>query len=280
MAKEAGRSSALTPFRRLVADLMHFSRKVPAVTIERRMSLGDLVEARQACLPRPSWAVVFAKAFALVARAHPELRRAYMTFPRPRLYEHPYSIVALNVERHLGDEPIVTQCLIRRPENRPLAELDGLVRRQQTEPVERLRWYRRALALSRLPWPLRPLLWWGALNVFGRRRCHNFGTFGLSSVAAQGAGILHLIPLLTATLHYGLFDDAGRLDVRLTWDHRVLDGALAARLLVAVEQTLQDDLLAELSRMRPASPCSWPALPSRPSRGGSEARGISARTGP
>jgi hypothetical protein len=253
MTKEVGRSFPLSPFRRLVTDLMHFSRNVPAVTVERRMSLGDLVEARQNCVPRPSWTVIFTRAFALVARSRPALRRAYMTFPWPRLYEHPYSLVALNVERQLGDEMIVTQCLIRRPENRSLAELDALVRHQQTEPVERLRWYRRALGMSRLPWPLRPLLWWGALNVFGRRRCHNFGTFGVSSVAAQGAGILHIIPLLTSMLHYGLFDDAGQLDVRLTFDHRVMDGADATRVLVAVEQTLQDDLLAELLQMRQAT---------------------------
>src|ERR1700730_2392274 len=37
MAKELGRSLALSPFRRLVADLMRCSQKVPAVTVERRM---------------------------------------------------------------------------------------------------------------------------------------------------------------------------------------------------------------------------------------------------
>jgi hypothetical protein len=250
MTKEVGRSLPLSPFRRLVTDLMHFSRLVPAVTIERRTNLAPLQAARQRCTPRPAWAVLFAKAFALVARAHAELRRSYLTFPWPRLYEHPYSIAALNVERLVAGEPVVVQCLVRRPENRSLAELDGIVRRYQIEPVEQMRWYQRARAMSRLPWPLRPLLWWGTLNVFGRRRCHNFGTFGLSSVAAQGAGLLHLIPVLTSMLHYGLFDEAGALDLRLTWDHRVLDGAAAARILVELERTLQEDILAELLHLR------------------------------
>ena len=89
-------------------------------------------------------------------------------------------------------------------------------------------------------------------NVFGRRRCHNFGTFGLSSVAAQGAGLLQLIPLPTSMLHYGLFTEASDLDVRLTWDHRVMDGAVAARILVELERTLQGQILAELTRMRSA----------------------------
>jgi hypothetical protein len=147
----------------------------------------------------------------------------------------------------------VAQCLIRRPDNRSLTELDGIVRSYQVEPIGRLRWYRRAMAMSRVPWPVRPLLWWATLNVFGRRRCHNFGTFGLSTVAAQGAGLLHVIPLLTSMLHYGLIDEAGDLDLRLTFDHRVMDGAAAARVLVDLERTLQGNILSELTRMRRAA---------------------------
>ena len=250
MAKERGRSVALSPFRRLVADLMRCSQKVPAVTAERRMDLTALRKSRQRCTPRPAWVVLFAKALALVARRHPELRRSYMAFPWPRFYESHCSIAAINVERHLADETIVAQCLIHRPENRSLSALNAMIRHFQSEPVEKLRWYERAVAMSRLPWPLRPLFWWGALNVFGRRRCHNFGTFGLSSLAGHGAGLLHVIPVLTSMLHYGLFSESGELEMRLTWDHRVMDGALAARILVDLERTLQGEILAELTGMR------------------------------
>jgi hypothetical protein len=249
MAKEVGRSFPLSPFRSLVTDLMAFSQKVPAVTIDRRMDLSALVAARQNCAARPSWCVVFAKAFALVARSHRHLRRAYMSFPWGRLYEHPYSTVALNVERQVGDESIVTQCLIKQPDNRSLAELDGIVRLQQSESLEEMRWYRRALAMSKVPWPIRQLLWWGALNVFGRRRSHNFGTFSVSSIASQGAGLLSLIPILSSALHYGLFDKSGNLDVRMTFDHRVLDGADAARVMVDLERTLQGEILAEVTQL-------------------------------
>jgi hypothetical protein len=259
MAKPVGRSIALSPYRRLVTDLMHFSQRVPAVTVERRMSLAEIVKARARCPARPGWAVLIAKAFALVARTRPELRRAFMTFPRPRFYEHPYSTVALNVERQMADELVVVQCLIRQPDNRSLAELDGIVRHYQAEPVENLRWYARAVAMSRVPWPVRPFVWWATLNLFGRRRCHNFGTFGLSSVAAQGAGLVTLVPLLTSTLHYGLLDEAGNLDMRMTWDHRVMDGALCARILAELERTLHDDILTELNDMaRPVAGDQWP----------------------
>jgi hypothetical protein len=224
---------------------------VPAVTIERPMNLAELVLARQACIPRPSWCVIFSKAFALVARSHPELRRSYLKFPWPRLYEHPYSTVSLNIERtRPNGEPIVTQCLIKRVENRSLHQLDEIVRRCHVEPLEDMRWYQRALSLSKVPRPFRRWAWWASLNVIGRLRCHNFGTFGISSVAAQGAGIVRITLLLTAMLHYGLFDKAGNLDMRLTWDHRVFDGVNGASILMELERTLSGEILTELRGMR------------------------------
>ena len=83
--------------------------------------------------------------------------------------------------------------------------------------------------------------------MFGRRRCHNFGTFGVTSVASQGAGLLQLCPLLTSTLHYGLFDDQGRIEVRLSWDHRVTDGVTMARALVDLEAVLNREVVRELT---------------------------------
>jgi pyruvate/2-oxoglutarate dehydrogenase complex dihydrolipoamide acyltransferase (E2) component len=246
MRKAVGRSFPVSPFRRLVADLMHFGQKVPAVTVERRMDLSPLIAARAAAPTSPSWTALFAKAYAILGRDHPELRRSYMRFPWPRLYEHPHSIVALNVERRLPGEDIILFCLIRSPENRTLAELDAIVRHHKDAPVEELRPYQRSLALSRVPSPLRRWFWWSALNICGRRRCHNFGTFSISSVASQGAGLLHVIPVLTTSVHYGLFDANGRLDVRITLDHRVMDGATGARILADFESILTGPIVQEL----------------------------------
>jgi hypothetical protein len=254
MEKPVGRSLPVSPFRRVVTDLMHFSRSVPSVTADRRMDLGPLIAARLACAVRPGWCVLFSKAFALLGRDYPDLRRSYLKFPWPRLYEHPHSVVSLNVERQLRDESIVLYCLIRAPENRTLAEMDALVRYHKEEPVENLRSYQRSRDITRIPWPLRHWFWWGSLNVFGRRRSHNFGTFGISSIAAQGAGLLHLIPLLTSTLHYGLFDEHGRLEMRLSWDHRVMDGATVGRVLRDLEALLNREMVREVLNSRRALP--------------------------
>jgi hypothetical protein len=253
MAKARGRSFRLSPFRQLVTDLMYFSQQVPSVTADRRMDLSPLIAARQHCTPRPSWTVLFTKAFAMLGRDYPCLRQSYLKFPCPRIYEHPHNVVSLNVERELPGESIVLYCLIRAPENRTIAELDALVREHKEAPLESLRSYKRAVRVSSIPWPFRRWFWWAALNVFGRRRCHNFGTYCVTSVAAQGAGLMRLVPLLTATLHYGLFDADGRLEMRLSWDHRVMDGATVARILVDLEQVLNNEMVRELTQLQRAA---------------------------
>jgi hypothetical protein len=253
MGKLTGRTLPITPFRQVVVDLMHFSARVPAVTVERRINLAAVVAARRRLNPRVGWCGMFTRAFGMLGRDHPTLRRCFLSCPWPHFYEHPYSVAAVNVERRSADEDVVLQAHVRRPENRTLAEIDALIRRHKEAPLEQLRAYRRSIALARTPWPLRRMVWWFSLNVRGRMRCHNFGTFGISSTAEQGGGLLHLMPILTASLHYGLLGADGGLDMRLSWDHRVFDGGMAARVLVDLEDVMNRVIVTELGALRRAA---------------------------
>lgn len=248
MSRATGRYIPVSYFRRLVTDLMHFSAKVPSVTIERRMDLAGLVAARQACTPPPTWSAIFTKAYALVAARAPVLRTSYLTFPWPRFYEHSTNIATLNVDRELEDERVVLYAHISGPENRTLRDIDAIIHNHQQEPPENIPSYRRAVRLSRVPWPFRRPLWWAALNVLGPVRCRYFGTFGITSLGSEGAGVTHLVPLLTSQLHYGMFDPAGGLDMRLSFDHRVLDGVTAARGLADLEGVLLGEMLRECTQ--------------------------------
>jgi hypothetical protein len=251
MSKVHGRSFAVSPFRRLVIDLMHTSQQVPTVTIERRMSLGALLEARNRCMQKPTWTAMFMKAYALVARERPLLRTSYMSFPWPRFYEHAKNIVCVNFSQKYQGEDIVLQTQIRSPENRSLREIDGIIRQMKEQPVEQCDAFNRAMKLAWWPRPIRRFIFWATMNVFGRRRAHNLGTFGITSVAEKGAGALSILPLITSTLHYGLLDANGNLDVRLSFDHRVLDGAPAAEALPSLERTLLGEILDEVRSMSP-----------------------------
>jgi hypothetical protein len=152
------------------------------------------------------------------------------------------NIATLNTDRQLASERIVLYAHVPSPESLTLQELDAVINTHRYQPVDSISSYRNASRLSRVPWPFRRLLWWAALNVFGSVRCDYFGTFGVSSLGALGAGITRLTPLLTSQLHYGMFDAVGGVDMRLSFDHRVLDGATAAVALADMEDVLRGEI--------------------------------------
>jgi hypothetical protein len=246
MNERRGHSLPLSSPRRLVGDLLHFARKVPSIPVQRRINIAALCDARARAAGRPGWCAIFLKAYSLVAARTPELRRAYMGWPWPRLYEHPVNVASVAVSRDYRGEPAVLFAHFQSPEEQPLNQLEAHLRHFMAAPVESIGLYRRALRVSRLPRPLRRLLWWVGLNSSGPKRAKRMGTLGLSAYSGLGAESLHPISPLTTTLTYGVIGSDGATDVRLVYDHRVLDGATVARALVALEATLTGEILAEL----------------------------------
>ena len=234
------------PLRRLLLDFLEHAQRRPLVTAERRLQLGALVRAREACAPKPSWTAIFLKAFALVARRRPELRRIFCRFPWAHFYEHDESVGYFAVERLVEGESTVLFGHRRRPDEETLSALSAYVRSCQDRPVEQMRMYRRLRRLAFVPTPLRRLAWLFAELMGGATCARQFGTFGISSTAASGAGMATILSITTSTLHYGLFDADGALDFRLTFDHRVYDGAIAGRTLVDLEATLLGEILDEV----------------------------------
>jgi hypothetical protein len=249
MPSAAGRSIPLSLPRRFIGDLVAFARRVPTVPVERRMRVGPISRARLAAANRVSWCAIFVKAYAVVAASMPELRRAYLSWPWPRLYEHSDSVASVAVERSYRGEPSVFFGHIRGPENQTLTAIDAHLRRYKDEPIEQLGIFRRALIVSRLPLPLRRWLWWVSLCWSGPMRARRLGTFGVSVYAGLGAASLHPLSPLTTALNYGVISRNGAVNVRLIYDHRVLDGATVARALAALDRTLHTVILDELQGM-------------------------------
>jgi hypothetical protein len=242
-----GRSRPLSLARQLVTDFVRAAQRVPTVCLERRMRLGPLAEARAAARPRPGWCAIFTKAFAVVSARTPALRQAYLSFPRARLYESPITTAAVALERPMGGELGVGFAIFREPQSWPLLEVHNRLRQSKSAPEAELGEHRRALRTARLPWPLRRLVWWFGLNVSGRQRVRNFGTFGVTAPTSTGASLLSLLSPVTATLTYGVVSRTGRVDVRLTFDHRVMDGCSAGRALADLEAVLLNEIRPELA---------------------------------
>jgi hypothetical protein len=250
MTQPSGRNLSLTRSRRFICDLMHYGVQVPTAAVRRRMQLAPVAAARQAACPRPGWLAIFLKAYSFVAAARPELRRVYVPLPWPHLYEHPLNIASVAFERQVGDEEAIFFAHFRDPHNRGLLEVDADVRRFKEAPINEIPMFRRMLRLSRWPRPLRRLLWWSAMSLSGHRRARLLGTFGVSVVGNFGSALHHITSPVTTTLSYGVIAPDGSVDVYLTFDHRVVDGAPLARALEDMERILKCEILAELRYFR------------------------------
>lgn len=252
---QPGKRIGLSLPRRFVCDLLHFAKKVPSVPMQRRMHLANLVAARKEAGNKIGWCAIFLKAFAIVSASRRELRQAYMSLPWGQLYEHPGTIASVGIERDFQGEKAVFFGKIPAPEELSLAEIEALLQYYKNEPIEQIASFRLGLNLSRLPLPARRLIWWLGLNLRGLIRAGVFGTFGISVVASLGAAGLHLLSPSTVTLNYGVFEANGALDVRLAYDHRVMDGANAARAMADLEEVLNgiivNELLTEYSESHP-----------------------------
>ncbi len=242
--------------RRLIADLLHFARRVPSIPLSRMMDVSELLGPRRSHPSRPSWSVLFMKAYARVATDHPPLRRALLEFPYSRIYEHPQTNCSLAIERNFNGEEGVFFGMFRAPECQTLGELQRSLIEFKTLPLEEIGFFRRMVRVSRFPTPIRRFLWSASLNCSGRARAKRFGTFGVTTLGGQGVEQVHPLSPLTTTLTFGPIDAWGKVTVKIIYDHRVLDGAYVARRLVDLEETLNGMILDELRR---GEPCRGPA---------------------
>jgi len=231
--------------RRLIVDLMHASMRVPFVSLRRTLTIRSLAEARAAVSMPPGWAAIFAKAFCLVARDEPVLRTLYIGWPWPHFYELPRSVGMIAIARKENGEDCVLPQKVAAADEMPLTAVDALVRHGQTAPIDQVPAFRKILRATRLPLPLRRLLWAVGLSI-GRQRANYFGSFGITSVAAFGAGELHALSPGPFIISYGTLRPDQTIDVVIRWDHRVTDAAMIAKVLSRLEQVLNTQIAAEL----------------------------------
>ena len=231
--------------RRFIADLMHASMRVPFVSLSRTLDIRQLIEARAQGAERPGWAAIFVKAFALVARDEAVLRTLYVKLPWPHFFELPRSVAMVAIARVEDGQDCILPEKVPAPDERSLTDIDAQIRRAKTSPLMEVPSFRKILVATRLPLPLRRLSWFIGLNV-GRMSANNFGSFGVTSVAAYGPGELHALSPGPFIVTYGVVRPDQGIDVVIRWDHRVTDAAFIARVLTRLEQVLNSEISAEL----------------------------------
>jgi hypothetical protein len=235
--------------RRLVADLMHASIRVPFVSLSRPLDVRQLLEARALAAQPPGWAAIFVKAFSLVAKDQPVLRTLYAKWPWPSFYELPRSIAMVAIARVEDGQDCVLPQKVPAADELPLTEVDAQIRQAKDAPISEVPAFRKILRVTALPLPLRRAMWLIGLN-FGRQRANWFGSFGVTSVAAYGAGELHALSPGPFILSYGVVEPNQTIDVVIRWDHRITDAALIAKTLTKLEQVLNTEIAGEIRSQR------------------------------
>ncbi len=230
MKEKAGRWVGLSVHRVMIADLMYFSRKVPTIPVQRHMRLGPVKAARAGWPSGPVGSRCSPKPLRLVAVDMPVLRRSYLGLPWAHLYEHPITVASVAVEKMDHGTQAVFFAKLRDPNRHRAGAMDRY-----------LRWFIRSPQGQHGPGPA------GAVDqpccggpcgggcgggpsiptaIFAR---DNSAPSASASIPAWDVESLHPLSPLTFVLNYGVIDEEGNVNVRLIYDHRVMDGATVAR---------------------------------------------------
>jgi hypothetical protein len=236
----------LSSARRGMVAFLSYSQRIPTIPVARPMKLSALAQARKQLAVRPSWSAIFIRSYALVCQEMAQLRRVWVSWPRPYLYEHSYPVCSVAVEREYQGERLILPSKIDRPADASIQEIDGYLQHFQQADIWSISRYRMALRFGLLPRFLQRLLMWVRLDTSGPRRVKYIGTFGLTNYGKLGAESLHPIGPATSFLTLGPISPDGEVTVKLVYDHRVLDGSDIARALARLDEVLQTTALAEL----------------------------------
>jgi hypothetical protein len=253
-------SRPLSPARGFIADLVGLAHTIPLFPVDRTMPLADLAAARSESAVRISWTAVFLKAFGSVAADSPPLRgwyvRGLLPGRGPRVATASESVASVAINRTDGGDDQLYFARLPHPESRSLPDIQVFLDRCVSSPVDDV--FRRQRQLQSLPSLLRRAVLWCNMNSASPKRCTRIGTFSLSTLAGFGASNHGHPTICTTSLSYAPLEADGRCRVTLICDHRVLDGATAARALAALEATLCGPIVAELESLT-AAPAPAPA---------------------
>ena len=232
--------------RSWMRDVVHFGMKAHVMGGSRELNLAPIAAVRRTRKPPISWSAIMVKAIALTAQRWPQLRQSYLPYPWPHIYQHPYGVATIVVEREWQGEHAVFFGHIPAAETMSLREIEHRVRMFKTAPIESIEDYRLIIGNARLPLPLRRLLWWFALTWSGRMRSSYFGTYAINAIPVRGTEVIQSSTPVAIVFYHGPVEPNGDTSVQIFFDHRVWDGRTVQRMGNDLETTINRDIAAEL----------------------------------
>jgi hypothetical protein len=239
------RSFSLPPHRQWVDDILYFGLQTYTHGAGVTINVAAAAAARRLRQPPVSWGAIWIKAIAIAAVSCPELRTAYLPYPWPRLYVHPYAVAMIAVERVWNGARAVFADKIKNPAALSLVEINRRCEAMMILPVESIGGFRLLIRVSRFPWIVRRLLGHIAMRWSGILRSEYIGTYAVTK-AARRVQVLQVISPMPFTVYWGNPDSKGDAVFQVFGDHRVADGMSSLRNFQVIEKVMNEDIVAEL----------------------------------
>ena len=198
-----------------------------------------------------SYTAILLKAIGIAQRAHPDSRTSILPFGRTLTL---HDIVAgFTVERLIGEQPAVFFGAIASPDTKSVEEISTELRQYAESDMQDLVQRDRPKMVNGMPAWIRRLILWVGIRVPRVRLAYLGATFGLSSMGKSITTAIIPPCLSTSTFGIGLVSDrpvarSGKVEIRpvmtvtLNFDHRLIDGAPAARFMADVKRLMEGDL--------------------------------------
>ena len=191
------------------------------------------------------------KAIGIAQRAHPESRTAALPWGRAVTFSD--IVAGFTVERFVGNQPAVFLGAIDNPDTKSIEEITTELQSYASSDMTDVRHLELQTRFNNLPTWIRHCILWAGLRYPKVRLKFQGATFGLSSIGKWGMN--GLIPPCVSTSTFGVGQIEERAVVRdgqivirpimtiiLNFDHRIIDGAPAARFMTDVKRLLEGGL--------------------------------------
>ena len=194
---------------------------------------------------------ILLKAIGIAQRTHPLSRTNVLPWGRRVVLND--IVAGFTVERFIDSDPFVFFGSIESPDTKPIEEIASELQAYAEKDIAELPQLVLEHRFTRMPWFFRRIILWLALRYPSIRLRYLGATFGLSSLGSLGVHAVTGPCVATSTFGVGAIEQRpvvrnGAVEIcpmmtlTLSFDHRVMDGAPAARFLEDVRALLEGGL--------------------------------------
>ena len=194
---------------------------------------------------------ILVKAIAIAQKKHPATRTVWL--PNSKLIQINKVEAQFTVERFIDDQPALFFGVVKSPDVKPIAVINGELHAYAKAPIETIPQLDLEHRFSKYPWFIRQLIIYFGMRIPSIRMQFMGATFGISSLGKYGCRNLISPSVITSMFCVGEVKDRpvavdGKVVIQpvlslvLNFDHRVIDGATAARFMTDIIKLLQGGL--------------------------------------